>query len=556
MYSLREYQLEGIAAVEREFSNGVRATLLEWATGLGKTVAAAEIIRRWHPLPCMFICHREELISQAIHKIESHTGLRCAREQAGHRVHPDFLFNQDRPVVASVQSLNAKWGDNAKRLHKFKPSLLIIDEVHHARADTYERVINHCGDNCKVLGITATPKRHDKKALGKFFQSVAHRYQLEEGVANGYLVDIAAEAIEVVGLDYSKLRIVAGDFDKKQLAEMMEVEETVQRMVHPSLEIIFGVNPRGSLGNLPPNEWETYLRSFGRARKTLMFCASVEHARLASEVFNRVFHGTKMADWICGETPTMERKERLDKFRSGQVPILCNMGIATEGFDEPSIELILHGRPTKSVALYVQMLGRGTRTLPGVIDGIVAADERKSAIKVSPKPFARSVDFVGNSDRLQLVTAVDVLGGDYSAEAKKRAIDRSLNKPVMIAVTLNNMEKQIQQEHKERRLAAERAELERRKGLVAAAKFHGKDVDLFKHLKSPAPVWHSVKLPSKANGATERQRYVMGKAGINPTGWTKKQAGMVLGILSQNDWRLPADPKYDWIRNHGKEMAT
>ena len=241
MFALRDYQLEGVGAVQSEFEKGVMATLLEWATGLGKTVAAAELIRRWQPNPCLFICHRQELVDQAIEKIQAHTGLECLREQGNHRIDPDFLFEQNLPVVASVQSLNAKWGDNARRLHKFKPSLLIIDEVHHARADTYERVINHCGPQCKIVGITATVKRHDKKAMGKIFQSVAHRYQIEDGVRNGYLCDISAESIVVSGLDYSKLRIVAGDFDKKELAIMLEVEETVQKMVHPSLEIIFGV---------------------------------------------------------------------------------------------------------------------------------------------------------------------------------------------------------------------------------------------------------------------------------------------------------------------------
>jgi superfamily II DNA or RNA helicase len=536
MHVLRDYQLTGVNAVEAEFLK-VRATLLEWATGLGKTVAASELIRRWHPQPCLFICHREELVDQAMRQITAHTGLECLREQGNHRIDPDFLFNQNLPVVASVQSLNAKWGDNARRMHKFKPALLIIDEVHHARSATYERVVNYCGANCKILGISATPKRHDKKALGKIFESVAHRYQIEEAVANGYLCDIAAEAIPVSGLDYSHLRIVAGDFDKKELARMMEVEETVQKMIHPSLEVIFGT-PRNSLGAIEPAKWEEFLRSHGAPRKTLMFCASVGHAQLAADIFNRVFK-ERVADWVCGETRPDERKKKIDDFRSGSVPILCNMGIATEGFDEPSIHIVLHGRPTKSVGLYKQMLGRITRTLRGVIDGIDNPKQRLAAIAASDKKFARNIDFVGNSDRLSLVTAVDVLGGNYDDETKRKAINRSINKPVMIAVTLNNMEQEVQRERKARALEAERVAAESRKHMVAAAHFSSKSVNLFGR-STGAPWQQSNRGPS----ATEKQIKVMGRAGIHPDWWGRKRAGWIIGKLIENKWRLPADMAY------------
>ena len=536
---LRDYQLAGVDAVEAELAK-VRATLLEWATGLGKTVAAAELIRRWYPKPCLFICHRHELVDQAMDKIKAHTGLECLREQGNHRIDPDFLFEQNQPVVASVQSLNAKWGDNALRLYKFKPALLIIDEVHHARSATYERVVNHCGDNCKIVGISATVKRHDKKALGKIFQSVAHRYQLEEAVTNGYLCDIAAESVQVSGLDYSKLRIVAGDFDKNQLALMMEVEETVQRMIHPSLEIIFGVSPRNSLAGIEPSRWEEYLRGFGRPRKTLMFCASVAHARLAADIFNRVFK-EPLADWVCGETKPDERQEKIARFRSGEMPILCNMGIATEGFDEPSIEIVLHGRPTMSVGLYQQMYGRVTRTLPGVIDGLTDRQQRLAAIKSSGKPFARSVDYVGNSDRLKLVTAVDLLGGTYDEETKRRALQRTISKPVMIAVTLSNMEREVQREKKAKQLAEEQAAAERKKHLVAAAHFQSKAVSLFGNGGAPMP-----HMPRGSEPATKPQSGYLWWRGAHPDwGQSKKQAGWMIGIIKANNDQIP--PQYRFL---------
>lgn len=548
-FSLRDYQLTAADNVQKQFSDGIRSTLVEWATGLGKTVLAAEIIRRWLPRPCLFLCHRKELLDQAVAKIEEHTGLECLVERGEHRCSPDSLFGQEQPVVATVQSLNGKWGQ-AKRMNKFKPELVICDEVHHSRARTYEHIFNYVGEGCKLLGITATPKRHDKKALGKHFQEVAHRYQLEQAVRDGYLVDIAAESIKVLGLDYSKLRIVRGDFDQEQLKAMLEVEETIQRMCHPSLEIIYGVNPRGSLANLPPTQWQDYLSKFGKPRKTLMFCASVAHARLAAEIFNRVVKD--IAAWVCGETPTKEREQIIANFRDGTVPILCNMGIATEGFDEPSIEVVLHGRPTAVLGLYQQMLGRVTRPMPGVIDGLARTDERLSAIKGSTKPFARSVDFVDNSLRNKLVTSVDILGGDYSDEVKQRAITRTLNKPVMIAVTLSNMEKEIQSEQKRKKLEQERLDAERKRGLVAAAHYHSQDVQLFG--KSGKPFVKSA--PREKQPATDKQKYRLGKCGIYPLGWTLNQAKMIIGILANNGWTLPADPKYDWIRNHGKNRGA
>lgn len=554
---LREYQSEAADSVMQQFSKGIRSNLVEWATGLGKTVLAAEIIKRFYPMQSLFVCNSVELVDQAVDKIQTHTGLQCRVERAEHHILPEDLFRSTNPIVATVQSLNASWGD-LRRMHKFKPKLVIFDEADLARAETFERVDEYVGAECKAMGITATPLRHDKKALRKIFNEVAHRYPLEKAVTEGYLVDIAARSVQIHGLDYSKLKVRHGDYTNADLAKILEPEEIVQRMAQASLEFIFGVEPKGSLGHLEPYLWNDVLHGRSslegvRVRvpnglKTIMFCASVNHAKMACDIFNRVLDGE--ADWICGDTSEDKRAEKLSAFRSGKTRIMCNCAVFSRGFDEPSVELVLLGRPTASETIVKQQIGRVTRPLPGVIDGCNTRESRLAAIAGSAKPVARVADYVGASDRIDTKTVVDILGGDYSAEAKAKARATMLTKGVMVAVTLTKIEDEVRKEKARKEKEMELYEAERKRGLVAAAKFSTKEVDLFGAKKHKVKQWHPTARTGKP--ATDPQLRALGSLGVNPKcGWTLAQASMLIADARKNEeagrgWKL--SPQYEWAK--------
>lgn len=535
MFTLRDYQLETVDCIERELQK-VRSTCIVQATGLGKTTIASEIIRRWHPKRTMFVCQGKEILKQAALRIEQHTGIRPDIERGEWHASRDT----NRPVVAMIQSLNSKWGETGRRMHKFRPSLVIVDEFHHSAAESYERLFNYLPPETKLLGMSATPKRLDGKALGKYFETVAHTMELKEAIDKGWLCDIAQEYIMVDELDLSKVRTVRGDLDVNELKAQVEPEKMVQRMVMPSLEIVFGVD-RKSLLALPPDKWEEHLKTNGHQPfRTIMFCVSVAQAKLASEVFNRAV--PKMSRFVFGETPTEERDETMTDFRAGVFPVLCNCQVLGEGVDVPEVEVILQARPTKSLALWIQQLGRGTRTTPGTLDGLNTVEERKTAIAASKKRFVRVVDFVGNHGRHKLISSIDVLGGEMSDDVKRMAMDAAIKKgkPVAIAVTLTNAERQRERELKE---AKQRALEYAKRNLVAGVDYHSKKVNPFQHDHGQLDVWEK---KDTQLGCTLRQAKALGRNGFNPRKVNFKQAQWIIGILAKNKWTLPTE--FEWMR--------
>jgi superfamily II DNA or RNA helicase len=277
---------------------------------------------------------------------------------------------------------------------RFNPaefSLVIADEAHHAVAPSQRKVLDYYRKNPKlrVLGLTATPDRCDEEALGQVFEDVAFEYDILEGINGGWLVPIQQQAVYIEGLDLSNVRTTAGDLNGKDLAEVLEYEQTLHEMTTPILEMC---------GDC----------------KTLVFTASVAQAERWAEIFNR--HKSSSAEFVSGETPKEYRRDLFERYADSRFQYLVNVGVATEGFDEPGIQYVVMARPTKSRSLFAQMAGRGTRPLPGVVDGVSTPEARKSAIAASGKAQVIIVDFVGNAGRHKLIHATDVLGGKYSDE--------------------------------------------------------------------------------------------------------------------------------------------
>ncbi len=482
----RDYQVEARVAIFREWES-VCSTLLVLPTGLGKTIVFADVIRQMQPARALVVAHREELIWQARDKIAATTGLDCGIEMAELYVNQS-LFGDTSVVISTVQTQNSDHCDH-KRMGRFKPTdfgLLIIDEAHHATAQSYRDLINYYRQNpaLKVLGVTATPDRSDEEALGQVFESVAMDYEILDAIHNGWLVPIEQQFVSVGGLDFSHVRTTCGDLNGADLAAIMEAESNMQGVAGAALDII-------------------------KDRRTLVFTASVKQAEIICNIFNR--HKIGMAEWVCGATNKDVRREILARFQGGQTQVVCNCNVLTEGFDNPGVEVIVMARPTKSRSLYAQMAGRSTRPLPGVVDGLVDAEARKAAIAVSPKRSCLLVDFVGNSGRHKLMSSADILGGKVSEGAVARAIKVAQERggPVDMTEELDKAEKSIQAET----LKRHQEEEARKAKLVAKVKYTSRTVnpfDVFEIQPTQARGWDAGKTLS------EKQRGLLLKQGVNP----------------------------------------
>ena len=527
---LRDYQRAASDAVFQEWKE-VGSTLVVKPTGTGKTVLFADVIRRVkvnafpRRVRAMVLAHREELIWQARDKIRKATGLECEIEMGDYKTTEFGLLNS-APVVVSTIQTQCAGGDGGGRMGKFDPmqfGVLIIDEAHHACASSYRRVIDYyrSNPNLKILGVTATPDRADEEALGQVFESVAFDYEILDAIRDGWLVPIEQQMVNVEGLDFSSIRTTAGDLNGADLAAVMEAEKNLQGIAGPSIEII------GS-------------------KRALVFTSSVKCAETLSGILNR--HRAGMASWVCGKTPKDDRRKILSDFNAGKIQVVCNCGVLTEGFDDPGVEVVIMGRPTKSRSLYSQMVGRATRPLPGIVDGPETPDERRAAIERSGKPSCLVVDFVGNSGKHKLMTSADILGGKVSDEAVARAISKAKKsgKPVRMSEALDQEEELIKQEREERRLAEEA----RKAKLVAKAKYTTQSVnpfDVFDIQPVKSRGWDSGKK------LTEKCRDILRKhLGVDPDNIEYTQ-GMQLVREQLRRWseNLCSFKQAKWLKKNG-----
>jgi superfamily II DNA or RNA helicase len=493
---LREYQNRAVDAIFRELHEK-HSTLIVMATGCGKTQVFSEVIKRIRPSRALVLAHREELIFQAAKRIQSF-GVETSIEMADLTAGAFDMWDEEPTVISTVQTQNA--GRRA-RMSRFNPddfSLLVIDEAHHATAPSYRKVINYYRQNphLRVLGVTATPDRADEQALGQVFQSVAFDYEILDAINDGWLVPIQQQFVTIDGLDFSSIRTTAGDLNGADLAAVMEAEKNLHGIVSSTLEIV---------GN----------------KRTAVFAVTVKQAEMYSEIFNR--HRPGMADWVCGKTPKDQRHEIFKKFERGDTQILVNVGILTEGYDNPAIEVIAQARPTKSRALYSQIIGRATRPLPGIVDGYNTPEERRDSIGSSAKPSCLIIDFVGNSGRHKLMTTADILGGKNSNLAVLRAVEKAKIKgqPLNMAEAIEEEQRRIQEEKRQ-------AEAARRAHLVAKAQYSTREISPFDVFQLQPD---RVKARDAGRVLSEKQLNLLRKQGIDPASISFAQAKQLIGEL-------------------------
>jgi superfamily II DNA or RNA helicase len=316
---LRPYQETCVGQVLAKWQQHKRL-LAVLPTGAGKTIIFSHLADRM-PGKSLIIAHREELLNQAISKLESATGLKASLERA------DAVADRNsKVVVGSIQTLMRRYSQWDP--HHFDQ--IIIDETHHVAADSYQSVLRHFAD-AKVLGVTATPDRADQRSLGDHFDDVAFEITLPELIKDGYLAPIRVRVCDV-SIDLSKVAIRGGDFDACASADALE--PVLSRIIEQ-------------------------IQQFGK-KKVLVFLPLVSTSKQMQTMM--MARGIN-ARHVDGESEN--RQETLEWFRTSTHAVLCNAMLLTEGYDEPSIDTIVCLRPTKSRALYTQIVGRGTRICEG-----------------------------------------------------------------------------------------------------------------------------------------------------------------------------------------------
>lgn len=365
---LRDYQERAKAAVMAARDRGLHRVMVVMPTGTGKTTLFASLVdefdRTYHEAS-LVVAHRAELLHQAANRIRGFSPhLEVGIEGGAHTA-----TEGSRVVVAGVQSVGRK---QTKRLEWFHPGLLIMDEGHHAAADTWQNVMRRFGAYegvCFTLAVTATDHRMDNRPLHgseeAIFEDVVFRYGLRQAVEDGWLVDLRGYRV-VTDTNLTKVKRVRGDYHQGDLARTVNTEERNYTAFR-------------------------YWKEIAEERRTIVFCVDVQHAKDVTEVF-RAHH--IRAEHVDGTMKADQREGIMRRFSRGDTQILVNVEVATEGFDVPDVSCVLMLRPTQSWGLYAQMAGRGVRPVAGSADGAAHPKERRRNIADSAKPDCIVIDVV------------------------------------------------------------------------------------------------------------------------------------------------------------------
>lgn len=332
---LYNYQAEMKERIDVAFRS-YRSVMVQMPTGTGKTVLLSEVVKgeeqRVKNPWVWIVVHRRELVEQIRDTLD--TMLSCPYSTLD--TTSPLLSENSRIKVMSIQWLSRHYQDMAE-----KPSLIVIDEAHHAVAKTYAEVMNAYPE-AKKLGVTATPCRLNKKGFTDLFDVLLQSWPTKKFIADGRLslydyMSIKADSIDqrmVFGLTK---RGADGDFSLKEMSEKLDVQPSIERLC------------------------DTILR-YASNKKGIVYAIDIKHAEHIAEQYR--VHGIH-AVAISSKTPNDERRLTIDKFKAGLIQVLVNVDLFGEGFDCPDVEFIQLARPTLSLAKYLQQVGRGMRVFEG-----------------------------------------------------------------------------------------------------------------------------------------------------------------------------------------------
>jgi superfamily II DNA or RNA helicase len=322
---LRPHQEEAIQSLELLRAEGNTIALVTHAQGAGKTVTAITDARRLGGR-VLFVAHTRELVMQARAQFlklwpDVSTGLFLDEERE----------TEEYNLVGTVQSLS-------RHMSRFTPedfTYLIIDEAHHATADTYQKLLRFFRPKF-TLGLTATPDRADGLSALEVFRNAAHRLSLREAVESGELVPIRCVRVRT-NVDLSRVRFNQVQYNRRDIEERVLVPSRDQLIVEIYREHVPG-------------------------RKAVAFCVNVRHGEDLAERFRAQGIPAKS---VSGRMSPTDRQGCLDAFAQGTLRVLCACDLLNEGWDCPDVEVLLMARPTLSKVIYLQQIGRGTRKAPG-----------------------------------------------------------------------------------------------------------------------------------------------------------------------------------------------
>lgn len=322
---LREYQQEALKNLQVMRENKESIALLYQATGTGKTVTAVMDAKSVGGRT-LFVAHTMELVNQAYQTFQA------LWKGASVGKFADSVKELDKDIVCgSIQSI-------ALNLDMFKEDdfyYIIIDEAHHATADTYQKVLAYFKPKF-LLGLTATPERADDTNILEIFKNTAHKLDIQTAVEIGALVDVRCIRIHT-NIDMTQVRFNSVQYNVRDLDVKICVTERNALIV---------------------KTWLDYVKD----KRTVVFCASVKHAERIAALFKE--KGVS-AEAVSGSMKTSERNELLAKFAKGELKVLCACDLLNEGWDCPETEVLFMARPTMSKVLYTQQLGRGMRLSKG-----------------------------------------------------------------------------------------------------------------------------------------------------------------------------------------------
>lgn len=332
---LRPYQKEAVDAVLAARLGGTRRMVVCLPTGAGKTVIFSHLARLARR-QVLVLAHREELLGQARDKLE-----RAMEGQAVVSVErgSERASSDAKVLVCSIRSLHEE--RLARVIAGRDVGLVIYDECHHAAAEDNLRVLRQLGAfdatwTGTLLGFTATTERGDGKGLDKVFERIVYTRTLPAMIEDGYLSPLCGFRVSTAA-DLTRLSPSGNDFHEDELAEAVDIEER-NALVARSIQ------------------------ELARDRRTIAFCVNVNHACNLSRSLNVL--GVP-AGIVHGAMPSDTRATVLRDFREGRTQVITNVGVLTEGFDDPGVSCIAMARPTRSEGLYAQCVGRGTRLAAG-----------------------------------------------------------------------------------------------------------------------------------------------------------------------------------------------
>ena len=307
-----------------------RSVMAQMPTGTGKTYLLTAVIDSFvsnNPMEKVWIvAHRRELVSQI--------------DETVRKFH-SYSASNTSSLLSSVKAVSIQWLSKHYDEIKEEPGMIVIDEAHHALAKTYKEMWERF-PNAKFLGLTATPCRLNGKSFTDLFDILVQSWSVPEFISKGRLatydfVSIKSDGVTQRLIDSLQKRGADGDYQNKEMDMLLNKKPSIERLYQN-------------------------LEEFGKDRKGIVYAINISHAQKITKLYQE--HGVK-AIAIDSKTPATERQQDIEAFKKGDIQVLVNVDIFSEGFDCPDVEFVQLARPTLSLAKYLQMVGRGLRVAKG-----------------------------------------------------------------------------------------------------------------------------------------------------------------------------------------------